>query len=345
LHFDGNGNVCNLTDASTGKLSAEYEYNAFGELLRTDGAMSKLNPFRFSTKYQDDESGFNYYGYRYYNASTGRWLSREPLGEAESVNLYTFCSNEAISALDYLGLNQLGTIPGENIPQENNQQQSNGFYNRGDFTKWYLKKLGLYDYFAKKYQLAERFKDHQKYYQVYKWFQKYPTARYSPPSGVRMYSPGAVPPSEVVITLEKPFWTSVEDAGVRTAFSNAGATFSNEPATPSEDPMTGVRPRDNPSGTKYNSSKELARAVYEPMQYKNPRMNASGGLIQSMSDFDAFQKGWSQNSTVKFHGECDGKSWYLEASSSGIMWHQSAVFLLRAWYEGNKLPVPAAVSR
>ena len=44
--------------------------------------MARANPFRFSTKYQDDESDLVYYGYRYYGASAGRWLSRDPIAEA-----------------------------------------------------------------------------------------------------------------------------------------------------------------------------------------------------------------------------------------------------------------------
>ena len=38
--------------------------------------MAKANPFRFSTKYQDDETDLLYYGRRYLNTSTGRWLTR-----------------------------------------------------------------------------------------------------------------------------------------------------------------------------------------------------------------------------------------------------------------------------
>jgi RHS repeat-associated protein len=53
----------------------------FGEVIRATGPMAKANPFRFSTKYQDDETDLLYYGYRYYNASTGRWLSRDPIDE------------------------------------------------------------------------------------------------------------------------------------------------------------------------------------------------------------------------------------------------------------------------
>jgi RHS repeat-associated protein len=60
-------------------VSIAYEYNSFGELLRATGPMAKASPFRFSTKYQDDETDLVCYGKRYYNASTGRWLSRDPL--------------------------------------------------------------------------------------------------------------------------------------------------------------------------------------------------------------------------------------------------------------------------
>jgi RHS repeat-associated protein len=66
--------------------------------------MAKTNPFRFSTKYQDDETDLLYYGYRYYNASTGRWLSRDPLDEDGSENLYGFAGNDSVDQSDYLGL-------------------------------------------------------------------------------------------------------------------------------------------------------------------------------------------------------------------------------------------------
>jgi RHS repeat-associated protein len=40
--------------------------------------MARANPFRFSTKYQDDETDLVMYPRRAYNPSTGRWLSRDP---------------------------------------------------------------------------------------------------------------------------------------------------------------------------------------------------------------------------------------------------------------------------
>ncbi len=66
--------------------------------------MARANPFRFSTKYQDDETDLVYYGYRYYNASTGRWLSRDPIAELGDGNLYEFCRNNPADSYDELGL-------------------------------------------------------------------------------------------------------------------------------------------------------------------------------------------------------------------------------------------------
>jgi len=113
--FDGNGNVTALVDAGSGNISAQYEYSPFGELIRATGPMSKQTPFRFSTKYQDDEAGLLYYGYRYYQPVTGRWVSRDPIEEIGSESLYAFVLNDAINQIDPFGLfgshqNQCNTV-------------------------------------------------------------------------------------------------------------------------------------------------------------------------------------------------------------------------------------------
>src|SRR5208282_45494 len=101
--FDGNGNVVALINAADGTIVANYDYAAFGEPIRVTGVMAKNNPFRFSTKYDDDESDLLYYGYRYYNPSTGRWPSRDPMEEAGGLNLYAFVRNDGINNVDGLG--------------------------------------------------------------------------------------------------------------------------------------------------------------------------------------------------------------------------------------------------
>ena len=75
----------------------------FGEVIRATGPMAKANPFRFSTKFQDVETDLFYYGNRYYNPSTGRWLGRDPMDEDGGRSLYAFVENEPVGRLDALG--------------------------------------------------------------------------------------------------------------------------------------------------------------------------------------------------------------------------------------------------
>jgi RHS repeat-associated protein len=79
----------------------------FGEVFRAIGPMARANPFRFSTKYQDEESDLIYYGYRYYNPCTGRWLTRDPISEKGGLNIYHFARNNPIGYVDFLGLESL----------------------------------------------------------------------------------------------------------------------------------------------------------------------------------------------------------------------------------------------
>jgi RHS repeat-associated protein len=101
--FDGNGNVAALVNAADGTALAQYEYGPFGEVVRATGPMAKLNPFRFSTKYQDDESDLIMYPVRPYSPSTGRWLSRDALEEAGGLNLYLFAGNDPVQFIDPFG--------------------------------------------------------------------------------------------------------------------------------------------------------------------------------------------------------------------------------------------------
>ena len=78
----------------------------FGEPLLpvTAGTVAAEMPFRFSTKYQDAETGLLYYGYRYYDPITGRWLSRDLIGEEGGLNLYSCVTNDFTNNIDLFGL-------------------------------------------------------------------------------------------------------------------------------------------------------------------------------------------------------------------------------------------------
>jgi RHS repeat-associated protein len=106
--FDGNGNVSEyLTTA--GVVAAHYEYDPFGNDITpvaSEGDLHDTFAYRFSTKPFDDISGWYYYGYRYYDPVTGRWPSRDPIGESGGVNLYGFVENDGLNGIG--GFKMLG---------------------------------------------------------------------------------------------------------------------------------------------------------------------------------------------------------------------------------------------
>jgi RHS repeat-associated protein len=119
--YDGNGNVVALVKATDGTVAAQYEYGPFGELLRATGPMAFINSFRFSTKFQDDETGFLYYGYRYYTPSTGRWLSRDPIAERGDPSLYAAFASTAGNVFDPNGKDNMyfQLYPGYSLSVQN----------------------------------------------------------------------------------------------------------------------------------------------------------------------------------------------------------------------------------
>ncbi len=102
--YDGNGNVVAYVSGASGQASAQHEYGPFREVIRATSSISPAIPIRWSTKYTDLETDLVYYGHRYYNPSTGRWLSRDPLGEIACANVYGFVANGPIDQCDPLGL-------------------------------------------------------------------------------------------------------------------------------------------------------------------------------------------------------------------------------------------------
>lgn len=113
-HFtthDGNGNVTSLVK-SDGTSSANYEFDPFGQSIRVTGAVAKVSPFRFSTKFTDDETDLVYFGYRYHHPSLGRWINRDPIAEDGGINIYVYVLNCPTRLHDPLGATA-GTLEDE----------------------------------------------------------------------------------------------------------------------------------------------------------------------------------------------------------------------------------------
>jgi RHS repeat-associated protein len=102
--YDGSGNVAMLIKVSIGAAAAIYEYDGFGNTLRAQGEAASANAIRYSTKYTDTESGLVYYGLRYYQPETGRWIGRDPIGVKGGLNTYAFVANSTPNYVDSLGM-------------------------------------------------------------------------------------------------------------------------------------------------------------------------------------------------------------------------------------------------
>jgi RHS repeat-associated protein len=100
LHPDSMGNMVMTTDGS-GAISSAYRYTPFGRLYAKTGPFTSR--FTFSSKECDASTGLGYYGFRYYSPQTGRWMSRDRIGERGGINLYAFGPNSPVNGFDTLG--------------------------------------------------------------------------------------------------------------------------------------------------------------------------------------------------------------------------------------------------
>jgi RHS repeat-associated protein len=98
---DGLGSVNTLSDA-TGLIGNSYTYGSFGNLTSSTGSFA--NPFQYTGRDFDSETGLRYHRARYYDSTTGRFLSEDPLGFNEGVNFYSYVANSPVGFTDPTGL-------------------------------------------------------------------------------------------------------------------------------------------------------------------------------------------------------------------------------------------------
>ena len=92
-----------LQTNSSGAVTAERQYDAFGNVIAPSGAWTSQfgNAGRFG--YQEDpDSGLKLLGHRYYDSATGRFLTRDPIKDGR--NWYSYSENKPVSHVDPSGL-------------------------------------------------------------------------------------------------------------------------------------------------------------------------------------------------------------------------------------------------
>jgi RHS repeat-associated protein len=96
---DALGSVTSLTNTA-GKTISSYVYRAFGSTTATEGI---FNPFRYTAREQDTETGLYYYRARYYDPSIGRFLSEDPIRFWGGIDFYKYVDNDPTNSVDPSG--------------------------------------------------------------------------------------------------------------------------------------------------------------------------------------------------------------------------------------------------
>jgi len=110
IHSDGLGTERVRSNVS-GAACESIQSLPFGDGMTTSGSCSDVNPFHFTGKERDSESGLDNFGARYDSSSLGRFMSPDPiyieagkLADPQQLNLYSYVRNNPLNLTDPTGM-------------------------------------------------------------------------------------------------------------------------------------------------------------------------------------------------------------------------------------------------
>nr|WP_241389914.1 RHS repeat-associated core domain-containing protein [Serratia proteamaculans] len=95
LELDGDGNIISMEEY--------YPYGGTAVWTARSAVEADYKTIRYSGK-ERDATGLDYYGYRYYQSWSGRWLSADPAGTIDGLNLFRMVRNNPVTLMDNDGL-------------------------------------------------------------------------------------------------------------------------------------------------------------------------------------------------------------------------------------------------
>ncbi|MBX9809530.1 RHS repeat-associated core domain-containing protein, partial [Candidatus Gracilibacteria bacterium] len=116
-HLNQLGSVVAIS-TQAGNMPRTFGYDAFGkayilgEKTITEATYKDISSYTgtlygntrlYTGREYDQETGLYYNRARYYNSDTGRFISRDPIGQNDQVNLYTYVANSPLKYVDRNG--------------------------------------------------------------------------------------------------------------------------------------------------------------------------------------------------------------------------------------------------
>jgi len=105
FHPDHLGSASWITDMS-GQPVQHLQYKPFGgeHVDQQTPGTDYSERFRFTGKERDAETGYDYFGARYYFSSLGIWLSVDPMSDKyPSLSPYVYCADNPMRLVDFGG--------------------------------------------------------------------------------------------------------------------------------------------------------------------------------------------------------------------------------------------------
>ena len=117
-HANNLYSVAAMTDAA-GLVIERYAYDAYGNIIFLSAAGAPLGtqtstigqPYIYTGRRLDDETGLYQYRARYYDAAIGRFISRDPISYVGGHNLYAYANGNPTNDVDPTGLVPSGYGP------------------------------------------------------------------------------------------------------------------------------------------------------------------------------------------------------------------------------------------
>jgi RHS repeat-associated protein len=100
---DGLGSITSLS-SSAGAVANTYTYDSYGNVTNATGTLR--NPFQYTGREFDTETGLNYNRARYYGPAAGRFMSEDPIKFKGGINSYRYVGNSPLNWVDPQGLCQ-----------------------------------------------------------------------------------------------------------------------------------------------------------------------------------------------------------------------------------------------